>query len=77
MDKDTTVLEWIKLVIWRRSFIPIIIHGEQHRKFRKRKQWRSWECFLMALIDFRYWNCECHYWPPYGRVISADCEKHD
>lgn len=47
-----------------------------HRLFPV-KQWKSWECWLMNRLDFRYWFCDCHYWPPYGRVISADCKKHD
>jgi hypothetical protein len=34
-------------------------------------------CLFMNLIDFRYWNCDCHYQPPYGLVIMADCKKHD
>lgn len=41
------------------------------------RQWKSWECWVMNLIDVRYWFCECEYVEPYGRVIFAGCEKHD
>ncbi len=34
-------------------------------------------CTLMNMLDWRYWQCECEYCAPYGRVISADCKKHD
>jgi len=35
-------------------------------------------CFIMNIIDFRYWFCNCHYYSPYGLVISADaCKKHN
>ncbi len=43
----------------------------------KVKQWRTWECWIMTIIDFRYWFCLCHYHSPYGKVVSADCEIHD
>ncbi len=41
------------------------------------RQWLSWECRLLNLLDFRYWRCECEYVAPYGKVISGDCEKHE
>jgi len=34
-------------------------------------------CFIMNIIDFRYWRCECVYMSPYGKSISAHCKKHD
>jgi len=34
-------------------------------------------CRIMNVIDFRYWFCDCGYEAPYGKVISADCKKHD
>lgn len=34
-------------------------------------------CWLMNLIDFRFWRCECHYQAPYGRVVMAGCPYHD
>ncbi|GEM_PF-6291868 len=34
-------------------------------------------CWLMNLIDFRYWRCECHYRSPYGLSIMGGCEWHD
>lgn len=34
-------------------------------------------CSVMNVVDFRYWECECRYYAPYGKVISADCEKHE
>jgi len=40
-------------------------------------QYTNLECWLINLIDFRYWFCDCHWEAPYGRVISADCKKHD
>lgn len=40
------------------------------------RQWKEWECQVMNVIDIRYWNCECGYVEPYGRVISADCPRH-
>jgi len=48
-------------------------------KFNEGKKYHhsKFYCSIMNLIDFRYWRCECHYKYPYGRVISADCEKHD
>ena len=39
--------------------------------------WRVWECWLMNLLDFRCWGCECEYVAPYGRVIMGGCPKHD
>lgn len=51
-------------------------YAGKHRAYPV-KQWKPWECRLMNWLDFRYWFCDCHYWPPYGRVISADCKKHD
>lgn len=44
---------------------------------RPEKEWNSLECWFMNLLDFRFWFCECHYRPPYGLVLSADCKKHD
>lgn len=41
------------------------------------RQWKSWECKVRNLIDFRYWFCECHYQSPYGLVIMGGCPKHD
>ena len=50
----------------------------------KKPQWKKWECWIMNIIDFRYWLCKkdecemkCHYEAPYGLVIMADCKKHD
>jgi len=34
-------------------------------------------CYLMSKLDFRFWFCECHYQPPYGKVIMGGCSKHD
>jgi hypothetical protein len=34
-------------------------------------------CAIMTIIDFRFWFCDCGYWSPYGKVISAECKKHD
>lgn len=34
-------------------------------------------CFVMNIIDFRYWKCGCHYMLPFGRCIMAGCKKHD
>lgn len=33
--------------------------------------------WLMNIIDFRFWKCECHYQRPYGKVIAGGCKKHD
>src|SRR5581483_7015432 len=41
------------------------------------KQHSPFYCRLMNWLDFRFWNCECHYHPPYGKVIMAGCPKHD
>ena len=41
------------------------------------RQWRSWECRIMSILDFRIWFCECHYQAPYGRVVMGGCPKHD
>lgn len=49
----------------------------EHGHIGTMRQWKSWECKVMSWLDFRYWFCECHYWPPFGRVISGDCRKHD
>ncbi len=43
----------------------------------KHRQWKPWECKIMNKLDFRYWNCECHYMPPYGIVVICGCKKHD
>jgi len=34
-------------------------------------------CFIMNIIDFRYWFCDCKYLSHCGIVISSDCKKHD
>ena len=43
------------------------------------KTWQAgpWYCNVMRIIDVRQWFCECTYAQPYGRAISADCERHD
>lgn len=41
------------------------------------RQWNDLECWIMNLIDYRYWFCECHYQSPYGPVVMAGCPKHD
>ena len=41
------------------------------------RQYTELECWILNIIDFRYWFCECNYKAPYGKVISADCKKHD
>lgn len=41
------------------------------------RRWAPWQCWLLNRLDARYWRCECHYQPPFGRVIMAGCEKHD
>lgn len=51
-------------------------YAGKHRSYPV-KQWKDWECRLMGWLDFRYWFCDCHYQAPYGRVISADCKRHD
>lgn len=33
-------------------------------------------CWIMSIIDIRYWLCDCHYEAPYGKVISAWCTRH-
>jgi hypothetical protein len=62
-DGDHTVRTWIE------SLLREVKHPT--------RQWRPWECWLMNLVDFRYWGCECDYRAPYGRVIEAGCAKHD
>jgi len=34
-------------------------------------------CWIMNIIDFRFWRCECEYVAPYGKVIAGHCKKHD
>ena len=34
-------------------------------------------CFIMNIIDVRYWFCPCKYVAPYGLAISLDCPPHD
>ena len=41
------------------------------------RQWKPWECWVMSLLDFRLWKCECHYQAPYGKVVMGGCPKHD
>jgi hypothetical protein len=43
----------------------------------KPKQYKRWECNILNIIDVRYWFCECGYYAPYGKVISAGCKRHD
>lgn len=43
----------------------------------KTPQWPKFWCDLANFMDLEYKDCECEYYPPYGLVISADCEKHD
>jgi hypothetical protein len=45
--------------------------------YRKGKERSNLYCKIMNIIDVRYWNCDCFYCAPYGKVISADCRKHD
>jgi len=37
--------------------------------------WQPWQCWIMNLIDFRHWFCDCTYMAPWGKVISPDCEE--
>lgn len=41
------------------------------------RQWTDKECEIMNEIDFRYWECECHYQAPYGFVVMGGCKYHD
>jgi len=34
-------------------------------------------CFIMNILDFRYWICGCGYYQKYGKIISAHCKKHN
>jgi hypothetical protein len=47
------------------------------RQEKVERQWKPWECVILNIIDFRFWFCDCHYTSPYGRVVMADCNKHD
>lgn len=48
------------------------------KKLKKLNSHSPLYCFVMNLIDVRYWFCNCRYTAPYGLVISADtCKKHD
>jgi hypothetical protein len=62
------------------------VFGEQDKMMNKKRKfshparhhvWTPWECWLMELLDFRYWFCDCHYQAPYGKVIMGGCPKHD
>ena len=33
-------------------------------------------CRVMNKVAMKYWFCQCKYSPPYGLVISADCDRH-
>ena len=44
-----------------------------HSSFKPRKLW--W-IKTMNIIDFRYWNCACHYMRPFGLATMGDCKKH-
>lgn len=57
------------------KYYPKVILGDLF--YRMDRHWRQWECNIMSMLDFRYWFCECHYTVPFGKVISADCERHD
>lgn len=61
----------------RTDFISQRDPGDEKEIIYSNKQWKIWECVLMTIFDFKYWFCECHYSAPYGKVISADCERHD
>jgi hypothetical protein len=50
---------------------------DQAVKNIKPKQYRKWECIILNIIDIRYWFCNCGYCAPYGKVISAECKRHD
>ena len=62
------------------ELVSVVFDGKAWHKFYKRplglNDYPSWRCRLMNLLDFRYWRCECEYVAPYGKVISADCERH-
>lgn len=52
-------------------------HPPAEEPTHRMRQWRPWECWLLNLLDFRYWRCECGYEAPYGSYIMAGCPKHD
>lgn len=54
-----------------------IIDEKAHNKVVSFRQWKIWECVIMNFVDFRFWECRCHYQAPYGKVISGGCDKHD
>ena len=55
-------------------FFTIYYFYDNYKKENKSKFY----CFIMNIIDFRYWQCNmCHYKSPHGKIISADCKKHD
>lgn len=47
------------------------------RQIKDIKYHSKLECFVLNIIDFRFWFCECHYYSPYGLCISGGCKKHD
>ena len=61
----------------RRDLSDYSVNKNGMNLIRSTKQWKNWECILMTIFNFKYWFCECHYYVPYGKVISADCKKHD
>lgn len=54
--------------------------AEKHVFYKKGfsgKHYSEFICHIMNMFDKRVRGCECEWYAPYGRVISADCEKHN
>lgn len=46
-------------------------------EWRERGAVMRLQCWLGNRLDPRVIFCECHYEPPYGRVIMGGCAWHD
>jgi len=77
----TNDIRFDKIMLMRetiKDFVREIIKEEERIKKIQKKNFKSeLYCFIMNIIDYRYWRCDCCYESPYGLVISADCKKHD
>lgn len=65
---------------WTRFLSLLLKHIDQLTKSSNEyhlRQWTDEECEIMNQIDFRYWQCECHYQAPYGFVVMGGCKYHD
>ena len=74
MSNEGKALYWL-IKTWKAT--RLLKYMQRQAQWRALRAWKPWECWLIGKLDFRYWRCECHYQPPFGKVIMGGCPKHD